>query len=437
MAASCLSPAMPDSGKSRLIAEFCNSQAYSRWKIGYGACLEFASRPYGPVLEVLSRIEGAPFDLSAAGTKREQFDAIADRMAQIASRTAAIAVLEDLHWADAATLELLGYLATKLHRMRVLVIASVRGDELHADHPATAGIAKIARYACATRIELGPLRGVELQTFINEALGGIALPDETRRAIALAADGNPFFTEELLKNAVERNSPQDRYRRRGDLPQTIRATLLERLRPFDEAERRVVAQAAVIGRSFGLELLAATLETEPRTLLPTLRRARDLQLVEEVTPELFRFRHGLTRDVIYGEFLGAELQPRHRTIALALESAPLERRSLEALAYHWWAAKDASHAIRYNELAGDAAAGIHAHERDRVLRASARVRRRIGAAWIHHEESRRPAAGFGVDEGGAGELLGCGRYPSRRGRSRKRSGVPRDRRDHRIRHRIT
>jgi DNA-binding CsgD family transcriptional regulator len=349
-------------GKSRLISEFCKSLAYSRWKIGYGACLEFASRPYGPVLEVFSRLESAPFELAATGTKREQFDAFVNRMERIASRTAMIAVIEDLHWADAATLDLLAFLGTKLHHMRVLVVASVRTDELHPEHFATVGTAKITRNARAERIELGPLRGAELKTFIDEALDGMTLPDETRRAVALAGDGNPFFTEELLKNAVERSSAHERSRSPRSLPQTVRATLLERLRPFDETERRIVAHAAVIGRSFGIELLAATLETEPRFLLPALRRARDFQLVEEVNSSQFRFRHGLTREAIYGEFLGAELEPRHRTIALAIESAPPERRSLEALAYHWWAAKDAANAVRYNERAGDAAADIHAHE---------------------------------------------------------------------------
>ncbi|MBD5635792.1 MAG: hypothetical protein IAI49_15095 [Candidatus Eremiobacteraeota bacterium] len=77
---------------------------------------------------------------------------------------------------------------------------------------------------------------------------------------------------------------------------------------------------------------------------------------------MFRFRHALTREAIYQNFLGAELRPRHRTIAGALEDAPPEQRSLESLAYHWWAAGDAERAVRYNELAGDAAANVHAHE---------------------------------------------------------------------------
>ncbi|HLY02909.1 MAG TPA: AAA family ATPase [Candidatus Cybelea sp.] len=348
-------------GKSRLISEFCGSLAYSRWKIAYGACLEFATRPYGPILEAVSRIDPG-FEPIAAATKHEQFDAIVDRLASIATRTASLLVVEDLHWADAASLDLLAYLGPKLQNLRVLVVASVRGDELPAGHPAAGAVAKIARNARAGRIDLAPLRGSELRGFIDEALDGIPLPEETRRAIALAGDGNPFFTEELLKSAVEQSETHAEAKRRYEVPQSVRSTVLERLHPFDETERRIVTQAAVIGRTFGLALLAATLDAEPATLLPALRRARDLQLVEEVTPEAFRFRHGLTRDAICGEFLGAELQPRHRTIGLALEGAPPEKRSLEALAYHWWAAKDSAKACRYNELAGDAASSVHAHE---------------------------------------------------------------------------
>jgi len=348
-------------GKSRLITEFCKSLAYSRWKIGRGACVEFASRPYGPILEVLAAVDRAPFELTDAATKREQLDAIVERLAAIAAKTALIVVVEDLHWADAATLDLLAFLGSRLQRMRILVLASLRADELHPDNPATNAAARIARSARAGRINLAPLRGAELWTFIDEALDGVSLPEETRRAIARAGDGNPFFTEELLKSAVERNAANISVRSR-DLPQTVRTTLLERLRPFDAQERRVVTQAAVIGRTFGLPLLATTLETEPNELLATLRRARDFQLVEEVAPDEFRFRHGLTREAIYEGFLSAELRPRHRTIALALENKPPEERSLEALAYHWWAAGEAAQAVEYNDRAGDSAAGVHAHE---------------------------------------------------------------------------
>ena len=348
-------------GKSRLISEFCSSLVKSRWRIGLGTCLEVANRPYGPVLDVLDRLGGVPFGIGAAETQHEQFDAIVDRLRAIAARSALLVVIEDVHWADATTLGLLAYLGSKLHRLRILVLASLRTDDLYPGHRASVALAEITREASAGRVDLPPLQGLELKTFIDEALAGNDLPDATRRAIALTGDGNPFFTEELLKSAVESDGDSELRAKRG-LPQTLRDTLLERLRPFDEDGRRIVAQAAAIGRTFGLQLLANTLERDPSCLLPTLRRARDFQLVEEVTPTVFRFRHGLTRDAIYDGFLTAEARPRHRTIALALEEAPANERSIEALAYHWWAAGAETEAARYNQEAGDAAARVHAHE---------------------------------------------------------------------------
>jgi len=406
-------------GKSRLIAEFCGSLAYAKWRIGQGACLEFASRPYGPLLDVLARVDTRPFELAAVASKAEQFDAIVARIVGIAAKSALVIAIEDVHWADAATLDLLAYLGPKLGRMRVLVVATYRTHDLPLDHPAVAAIEKISRDARAGRIELSPLRGTELRTFIDDALAGIALPDETRRAIALAGDGNPFFTEELLKSAVESGASHERPRGGNDLPPTVRATLLERLAPFDTDERRIVSQAAVIGRTFELSLLAQTLATESERLLPALRRARDFQLIEEVSSTVFRFRHGLTRDAIYSDFLGAEVRPRHRAIAVALEDAPSGDRALEALAYHWWAAGDGARSARYNEAAGDAAAAVAAHDDalaffERALEATGLTSLTIGTLWEKVAECQialaETIAANGALERAAGAFAMAGAY---------------------------
>jgi DNA-binding CsgD family transcriptional regulator len=352
-------------GKSRLLAEFCAPLAKSRWRVGHGACLEHAQRPYGPLLDVLAAYDDdrTARALTPAATKREQLDAIVDRFARAAAKTGLVAVVEDIHWADTATLELLAFLAPKLERLRVLLLASLRPAELAPDHPAHAGLAKLERAARAGRIDLAPLDEPDLRRFIDETLTGFSLPGETRRTIARTCEGNPFFAEELLKVAVERTSARaSGASGSGALPSSIRATLLERWRPLAEAERRIIAQAAVIGRTFELPLLARTLATAVDDVLPALQHAREVQLVEEVTATTFRFRHALTREAIYAGFLGAQVRPLHRTIALALESEPEDRRSLEGLAYHWWAAGDGERAARYNELAGDAAGRVHAHE---------------------------------------------------------------------------
>ncbi|HEY1883005.1 MAG TPA: AAA family ATPase [Candidatus Cybelea sp.] len=349
-------------GKSRLIAEFCRSLTYSRWRITFGPCREFGGGPYGPISSALSNLDPTASHLPPADSKRQYFEAIVERFAAIAARKALVIVIEDLHWADAATLDLLEYLGSQVHRMRLLILASFRPDDLHADHPATAAIAKIARHAQGGRIDLEPLEGVELRTFIDEALSGFALSREIRQAVALAGEGNPFFTEELLKNAVQQATEARSRGERWQIPHSVRTALLERLRPFGSEERDIVTQAAVIGRTFSLDLLATITGVEPEHLLSTLRRARDFQLIDEIEPGVFRFRHGLTREALCGDFLRAELRPLHRKIALTLESAPQGERPIEALAYHWWAAGDAERSARYNDLAGDAARGTYAHD---------------------------------------------------------------------------
>ncbi len=348
-------------GKSRLLSEFRKSLAKTRVRIGVGLSLEFAQRPYGPILDVLARFDPAAAELVPAASKREQFDAVVQAFARASERTALVAIVEDLHWADAATLELLDYLAGTIETARILIVASYRPEVFHTDHPTFAAIAKLGRAPRAGRIELAPLDEAELRLFIDEALEGFDLSSETRRAIAHTSDGNPFFTEELLKSAVERAETERSVAARF-LPTTVRAALMERLRPFDEGERRILAQAAVIGRRFDVGLLAATLETDVAALLPTLRRARDFQLVEEESAAAFSFRHALTREAIYGDFLAAQVRPLHRKIALVLESVPEDQRSVESLAYHWWAAGDRQQAAQYNELAGDAAGRVFAHD---------------------------------------------------------------------------
>jgi len=349
-------------GKTRLVAEFCAPLAKTRWRVARAGCPEFAQRPYGPLLDALGRIDAGAAALPPSASKHELFDAVSGAFARAAAHHAIVAVIEDVHWADTATLELLVHLAGRLDGMRMLLLVTLRPEEFHPEHPAYGGIAKLAHVPHAARIDLAPLDENERELFMDDALGDIALADDVRRAVARTSEGNPFFIEELLKSAVELRGARDAAPARHGVSPTLRATLTERLRPLSTDERRIIAQAAVIGARFDLGLLAETMSAPVDAVLPALRRARDFQLIEEEAGSAFRFRHALTREAIYGGFLAAELRPLHRTIAEVLERAPEDRRSVEALAYHWWAAGDAERAARYNELAGDAAAAVHAHD---------------------------------------------------------------------------
>ncbi len=143
----------------------------------------------------------------------------------------------------------------------------------------------------------------------------------------------------------------------------VRAAVLRRLRRLTRAERAIVLRAAVVGRHFDLDVVAATAAHPPARVRAALHSAARLQLVVASDRERYSFRHALTRDIVYAEALDARLRPLHRRVMRALEArARRGDRMLEDLAYHAWACGDAPRALRYNELAGDEATAMHASE---------------------------------------------------------------------------
>ena len=147
------------------------------------------------------------------------------------------------------------------------------------------------------------------------------------------------------------------------IPDMLRASVLERLKLFNRSDRSVLMCASVIGRRFQVDVLVATASRTRAEIDGVLHRACGLQLIEpdDSGRERFCFRHALTRDSIYGELLASRTRPLHRRIGRALERSETSADGgIEQLAYHWWAAGDVWRGIRYNELAGDRAAALHA-----------------------------------------------------------------------------
>jgi predicted ATPase len=145
------------------------------------------------------------------------------------------------------------------------------------------------------------------------------------------------------------------------IPEIVRRTVLKRLQSLDRAARAVVMCAAVAGRRFDVSVVAAAARLPEADARSALERACDLQLLLEVEGDRYAFRHALTLDIVYAELRNARVRPLHRRIARVLEQSRHERDvPLEMLAYHSWAGGDARRALRYNELAGDEAAAVHA-----------------------------------------------------------------------------
>ncbi|HTW83265.1 MAG TPA: AAA family ATPase [Candidatus Sulfotelmatobacter sp.] len=343
-------------GKTRLLRALRETVSNGRAAVGSGAFAEFANLPYAGVVEAL-RALGAPEPLAAAGTQAEQLAALQAPLDRICARRNVVVVLEDMHWADEATFAFLQHLARSVGTMRLLVVATYRTDEIHAHHPLAGSLARLQRVA--RRLDLPPLDGDETRALIRGALGERRTLTRRRvEEIVERSDGNPFFVEELLEAAL---APSGRRRDPRELPLTVRAAVLERLAKLDEVAREVLSFAAVIGRRFAPELLAAVAQREAAEVLQVLRAARDLQLVEELPgpPVGYAFRHALTRETIYGEMLLPELRPLHRRILDELERRGEDNAA--ELGWHAWSAREDERCVRYNERAGDVADALHGY----------------------------------------------------------------------------
>jgi DNA-binding CsgD family transcriptional regulator/tetratricopeptide (TPR) repeat protein len=345
-------------GKTRLVAVFRETLTNGRAAVGTGLCREFGSVPYGPIREALQAV-GAAAPLSVARNRAEQLAALHESLAAACSRRNVVLVLEDLHWADDGSLRFLSYVLPSIASLRLLVVGTYRTDEVQGASAVAPYLARFGRDRGCHQLVLPPLERAHIRQLI-----ALALADRTRLAaseidvIVERSDGNPFFAEELLKSALER---RDRHGTARGLPLTIRAAVTERLTGLDEGARRILALAAVMGRRFDADFLTELAGCPVSEVWDTLRRVRDLQLVDEVRGAApgYAFRHALTREAIYDEMLSAEVRPLHAHILRTLESRG--EGSAHDLGYHAWSALDPARCVRYNERAGDEADALHAY----------------------------------------------------------------------------
>ena len=418
-------------GKTRLLAEFTLSLRGGRAPhCAFGEALEDAPRPFGPFRSALAAlVTASPQTLRAAEPvvrralgalipdalvangyaaparerleKAELFTGILRYCAALTDKRATVIVLEDLHWADSATLELLCHLAPRIGGLRLLIVGSYRDDEVTPSHRLFSPLARLAREATVRRAVLEPLGDRDVRALIADALGTLPLSRERAHDIVAGCDGNPFFAEEMLKHAIESESSG----RLAPLPISIRALTLERIASLDTAERGLLDYAAVLGRQFAASRLAAATGRPLEEVIAVLRRLRDVGvLVEEAHPlPHLRFRHALVRQIIYGELPPDTARSMHARVVAILEHEP--ERDHDALAYHAWRARLRERTIEYSEIAGDAALAVRAAAQaatyyERVLElvddeeARIRLLGKNGEAWLQQSDFARAVSAY-------------------------------------------
>ena len=261
-------------------------------------------------------------------------------------------VLEDLHWSDEASLDLLHSLARELRDSRSVLLANYRSDEMHRRHPFLRTLGALQRERLAAEITLRRLTPDEVGRLIQETFSTGPVSSEFRDAVYSRCEGNPFFTEELLKAMVDsggiyrtatgwERKPIAELR----LPSSIREAVHARIERLSPEAQATLSAAAVIGLRFPFEVLRAATAASAADVLAHLRTFIELQLVAEEGGEddTYGFRHALTREVVYDELLAPERKALHRAVAAALEAMPVVEPGL--LALHLMAAGEGGRAI--------------------------------------------------------------------------------------------
>ena len=350
-------------GKTRLIDEF--SRRLPRGMRCYrAACLEYAPSPLGPIADVLAELGAEPAAPPTGDDpvdKRRLFDRVAATFRAAGASAPLTAFVDDAHWADSATLELLQYLVATLRDARVLIVVAYRSDEVAETHALHAVTARAARARNVQRIELGPLSHAQVHELIDAALPkNVHVPVDSLRGVRERSEGNPLFAEEFLKAVVD---DERSGRTRASLPPSLRGLLLERLRRLAPDDMRLLETAALIGRRFGAAFLARIGERDASALEAFLRMAVDEHFLMEdpAEPGCFAFRHALTRDTILDGVLAMHARAMHLLIAHAIEREPDRDARVVELAEHYWRAADFSECGAYAQTAGDLAKARHAY----------------------------------------------------------------------------
>ncbi|HKN63771.1 MAG TPA: ABC transporter substrate-binding protein [Gaiellaceae bacterium] len=321
--------------------------------------------PYlGGLLEVALESEAAArtAELSPEALQWRTFEVVGQLFARLSETTPLVLALEDLHWADPTSVLLLEQLLSLAEEAPVLLVLSLRPER---DHPSW-GLREHAGREfphLLREIDLGPLGDADGE-LLAALVAPATLPAELERRVLEAADGNPFFLEELVRSladvgALVRTDDGWRFDHAVtvEVPPTVEKAILARLDRLSSEARDLVTAASALGRTFALPLLEGLLGEVSADSLHELQRLGLLRQSRRWPQPEFRFRHALIQETAYRTLLAEQRKRLHRRAAEWLEERYAERDSeaLGLLAHHWLRAEDEEKAADYLLRAGDKA----------------------------------------------------------------------------------
>ena len=375
------------------------------------ATFAFLSQLLPELTSLFPEVTPLVFEVSSTPVQRQQvlFHYVLSGLQALAQAHGGpvVLILEDLHWADETSLELLAFLSSRVaehtpsatlaqadHASALMVLGTYRVEALP-DRPALQRLlSQLYMQRQGHEVRLSPLAPSDHWRCVSSILRN-PVPEAFARFLFDWDEGNPFFTEELLgamaatgQLAEQSQGWLIRPGTKPHLPASLAAAILERFLSLPATDQEVLFYAAVIGRTFDFPLLAALCRIDERELVGVLRRAMNAQLISEVNSALpehatrneqerYQFRHALTREAIYHQLLAPECRLHHRTVAEILEqlatdaptsgAAPALRRDnlAQLLAEHYWLAGLPEKARPYALHEADRASRLFAFREER------------------------------------------------------------------------
>ena len=344
-----------------------------RFRIARGEGEEVA-KILGPLRAILApifpQLEGAaaPVDQAADRDRERPYALIFGVLERLATDDPMLLVLEDVHWADQTSLELLHHLAHRATSLRLMMVVTYRSDELHAAHPLRRLLGSLARDRVGEDMRLSPLGRDETTEMLRCMLG--TEPDSAFAAeIWRRAEGNPLFVEELVSvlaegGVLEPTADAAAALARTRLPSTVSEAILARVNALGPRAMETLSAAAVIGRIVEFEDLREVLGFSEEELVDVFEQLVAHQLLREErneSGECYVFPHALMQETLYESIISRRRRMLHRRVAAALEKrAESTPRRLDELAYHFRLGGDHEHAYEYARLAGDEAVRLRA-----------------------------------------------------------------------------
>ena len=360
-------------GKTRLLTELSARAVDRGWRVLTGHCVgeAGASLPYLPIAEVFAQVGrepevldrlvsaspslqgllpgGVPPGSGPGGEPVDRaglFSAVHLALEELATDRPVLLVVEDVHWADESSRDLLTTLLTRGFRVPVSLAVSYRSDDLHRRHPLRPTLVVWSRISGLARVDLQPLAHREMSEFVH----GLRLPPasltETQvEDVVERAEGNAFFAEELAAAVVGgRTGASD----------DLSRLLLSRVEQLPDTDQRVIRLAAAAGRRVGHRLLEVVAGLEPDELEGVLRRCIEHHVLRPFAGDGYVFRHALLAESVYDDLLPGERVRAHAAFTAALVADPTMGTAAD-LARHAAAAGERDIAARASTEAGETA----------------------------------------------------------------------------------